>query len=194
MNIGFDIDDTLTDNENYAQAFCENYFKRNNLNFNLVYKNTSLLTKMFDWSKEDFEKFWNIEGENFLSNAPVRPETKKVFEILKENGHKIFIITQRFFTKPYELSFNWLQKHGLKFNKLIVDAKDKVVACKEYKIDYFIDDRISTVEKLREAGINALVLNTYFNIDEQSTAPRVESLSSYLDIIETNQKQNELNF
>lgn len=194
MNIGFDIDDTLTDNEGYAQAFCENYFKKNNLNFNLVCKNTSLLTKMFDWRKEDFEKFWNIEGENFLSNVPVRPEAKKVFEILKENGHKIFIITQRFFTKPYELSFNWLKKNGLNFDKLIVDAKDKVTACKEYEIDYFIDDRISAVEKLREAGINALVLNTYFNFDEQSTSPRVESLSSYLDIIETNQKENQFGF
>lgn len=80
MRLGFDLDDTLTDNEGYAQKFCENYLKQNNIPYKVLKTDTMMLTEMFNWTKEQFDEFWTKEGLNYLNGAPAREGAQAVLE------------------------------------------------------------------------------------------------------------------
>ena len=194
MRIGFDIDDTLTNNEYYAQKFFTDYIKKNRLRFKLINPDTNLLTKMFDWSKDEFDIIWNKVGYQFLSNVPVVKDAVKTVNLLKAAGHEIYIITQRYSLNPYEISKKWLEDNNISYDVLIVNAKDKINACKDNFIDFYIDDRFSTCDNLNKNGIKTYAINTYFNGGEFCTSPRVNSLTEYAQIVlgKKNEENREL--
>ena len=185
MNIAFDIDDVLTDPlyKNFNTNFVEAYFAKTGKRFNLLNDKETFFGKMYDWSKEEIEIFWNMEGENYLRNVPVREGAKELLEALKKVGHNNYAITQRFALKQYEISFDWLTRNGLVFDELIVNAKDKIDVCKDKKIDIIIDDRVSTCNKLIENGVRACVMNIPTNLTEETTAPRVDTFMQYATVI-----------
>ena len=48
MNIGFDIDDTLTDVKEYNKIMAQKYFKQTGKNFKIKCSNTSYIKKMYN--------------------------------------------------------------------------------------------------------------------------------------------------
>lgn len=190
MNIGFDIDDTLNNPlyENFNTKFVDAYFKEIGKSFNLINPKETFFGKMYDWSKDEVDAFWSMRGEDYLKNVPVRKGAKEILSELKKSGHKIYIITQRYITNPYNLSFEWLTKNGLVFDELIVNAKDKIEICKDKKIDIMIDDRVSYCDGLIANGVKACVMNTPANQSEQTTALRVNSFKEFYDIIKRLEK------
>jgi len=69
-----------------------------------------------------------------------------VIHNLKELGHTIIIITARtdeFHDNPYRQSKEWLEKNNIEYDKLVVNARDKGMACIEEKIDLYIDDNLN---------------------------------------------------
>jgi uncharacterized HAD superfamily protein len=178
LNIGIDIDDTITNNEFYAQNFCERYLEKWGMKRELINPKTSLLSIMFKWEEGEFEEFWKREGMNFLRNTPVRSCAQTVLQRLKNEGHNIYIITQRYIEGAYDFSYEYLTQNGIVFDELIVEAKDKLDKCKEYGIDIFVDDRIATCEKLNANNILCYVMNTYFN-DQPTSAPRVKNFADF---------------
>jgi len=186
MVVGFDIDDTLTDKKQYCIDLCEKYFEETGKRYNLLDENAELMTKMYDWTFDEFMICWNKKGQEYLDNLPVRKEAKLVFDILRAQGNKIVIITQRYTMNPYETSDKWLKKNRLSYDTLVVEAKDKVEACRLHKVDCYVDDRISTCDSLNSSGVKAFVINTYFNTKTLSQSPRVNSLIEYYNQIKNN--------
>jgi uncharacterized HAD superfamily protein len=183
MKIGFDLDDTLTDNEGYAKEFCENYLKANNIPYKVQKTDTMMLTEMFDWTKEQFDEFWTKEGVNYLNGAPARRGAKEVLEHLQKDGHEVYVITQRYWGDAYGVAKAWLDKNNVPFNKLVVNAKDKLAACKEHNVDVYLDDRIKYIDNLNQNGVTGIVMNTYFNKSETTEAKRVDSLKEFYRFI-----------
>ena len=192
MNIGFDIDDTLTDLKKYNKKIGKKYFKQTGKTFKVANKKAGFIGDMYNWTKEEFEEFWHKIKQHFLENLPMRKDAELVLNTLKKQGHNIFIISRRFSNNPYERSERWLKKHNLPYNKLIVRAGDKIEACKQNNIDFFIDDDIKTCDNLNKNGIKSYVINNYFNIDEKSSSPRVGSLKEFLQIVLQHEKEPEL--
>ena len=84
--------------------------------------------------------------ENITKKAKPREDVVDVIKKLRKDGHKIYIITARdseFHNDPYELSKTWLDKNNIEYDKLIVNARDKVKICKEQNVNIFIDDKNS---------------------------------------------------
>ena len=191
MRIGFDLDDTLTNNELYARTFCENYFKRNNLSFNLIKEDTALLTQMYDWNKEQFEDFWLKEGVNFLSNAPARKGAQALLNQLKRDGHEVYIITQRSWGEAYDVAKTWLENNNIPFDMLVVNAYDKLEACRDFNVSVYLDDRVKYVDNLNKNGIYGIVMNTHFNKDETTKAKRIDYLDEFYHLIKNFKQQNQ---
>ena len=185
MRIGFDLDDTLSDNSGYMQAFWQNYIAQNNLPFKLVKKDTGNLAEMFDWSKEVFLESWEKAGLDYLTGAPARKNAKVLLAQLQKEGHEVYVITQRFWGDPYEISKNWLDSNGIPYDKLVVKAKDKLAACKEHNVNIYLDDKISAVDNLNQNGVKSIVMNTFFNKMEPTNSPRIDKIDEYYEIIKS---------
>ena len=189
MRYGFDLDDTLTDNEGYAKEFCEKYLKQNSIPYKILKTDTSMLTEMFDWTKEQFDEFWVKEGLNYLNGAPARKGAFEVLTQFKKDGDEIYVITQRFWGDAYGAAKAWLEKNNIPFDKLIVNAKDKLAACQEHNVDVYLDDRIKYIDNLNQNGVNGVVINTYFNKCEPTDAKRVNTLKEFYGLVKELEEQ-----
>jgi uncharacterized HAD superfamily protein len=194
MNIGFDIDDTLTDVQKYNISFCKKAFRSTGKEYQVINEKAGFIRDMYNWTNDEFNKFWCKVKQQFTENLPMRKNAKMVLEALKKQGHTIYIITRRFTNSPYERSKKWLDKHKLPYDKLIVNAGNKLKACKEHHIDLFIDDNIKTCDLLNKNGILNFVMNNPFNKEEHTTSPRVNSLKEFLHIAMQQQQEQENEF
>ena len=175
MNIGFDIDDTLTNIKQYNKLMAQKYFKETGKHFKIKKTNTGYIKKMYNWSTEEFDAFWNKMKAQFLKNIPMRKGAKTVLQTLQKQGHKIFIITRRFTNNAYERSADWLNSNKIPYDELIVNAGMKVEACKRSKIDLFLDDDISICDGLNKNNIKAYVINNEFNYNKKRKITKIKS-------------------
>ena len=107
--------------------------------------------------------FGNIQ-ENITKKAKPREDVVDVIKKLREDGHKIYIITARdseFHNNPYELSKTWLNKNNIEYDKLIVDARDKAKICREQNIEIFIDDKLSNCLQISNENIVTIRITNY---------------------------------
>lgn len=145
----------------------ENYIKKNNLPYKLVNAESNLFEEVFDWSKEDFNKFWFSTIDEELEKIECKPFAKETIKNLRNKGHKIFIITARnsiWHKDPYKLSYDWLIKNEIEFDKLIIGQEEKVSSCLENKIDIFIDDHEKHIASLNDVGIKTILFKNIHNI------------------------------
>lgn len=169
MNIGIDIDNTLTDIEKDLFDIANKYTKKINPNFE--YKNpikfdgfTNMSTfyiNIFGWNTEQVENFFRDERIEVVDKALPRPGVVDVLKKLKDNGNNIYIVTARtdkYDDMPYERAKTWLDKNGIVYYKLIVGATDKVKVCRELGIDVFIDDQLNNCMKISQSGITTIRL------------------------------------
>ena len=151
MNIGIDIDDTLTCTSDKMLEYIDKYAN--------------------GYVIED--KYSVIRG-NF-STPEIEAFAKKY---LREEGNKIYFITARtdsYYGDAYKFAKEFLEKNDIEFDTLIVGQHFKVEACKNNKIDVMFDDAIDTCESLNEVGIRGVVFNSSLNIEKETSAPRVNS-------------------
>ena len=169
MRIGIDIDDTISNTASYlieeAVVF-DRLYKKKGIADNTEYD----FCKMFNWTKEDKYDFYKYIYENKIHDMPVKPHAKEIINKLKKEGNEIYIITRRdtdIYKDPYKESKKWLKKNNIKFDKLVVKAKDKGKVCKELEVDLFIDDLVSNVERANEENVNVLIFDSAYNKDEK---------------------------
>lgn len=169
MNIGIDIDNTLTDIKKDLFDIANKYTKKINPNFK--YKSfvkfdgftnmAAFYVDLFGWNNEQLESFFRNERIEVVDKALPRPEVVDVLKKLKDNGNNIYIVTARtdkYDDMPYERAKVWLDKNGIVYDKLIVGATDKVKVCKELGIDAFIDDQLNNCMKISQSGITTIRL------------------------------------
>ena len=161
MKIGIDIDDTIAHSFEvmftYSQEFNGEILKK-------TFKPKKVKTRfkkfyfqeLYNWTQEEKKKFINMYYEKSLDE--VKPKTLAVETInkLKEMGNEIYIITSRYSINSidiFEVTTNWLKKHHIKFDKLIISKDDKSESIKNNKIDIYIDDDYKVCRKSKKECI-----------------------------------------
>lgn len=166
MNIGIDIDGVIQDCESYFRAEAE-IFDINNGSQSVRNPDAVKVQERMGWPKEVFEKYVNEKMFNIMRTAPLMPCAKEVITWLKEQGHKLFVITARgtFSNVEIGIAKDVLASHGLEFDKCCFNAQDKLIPCTEEKIDYMIDDSFGNVKRLSEGGIKCLYFRAFGSKD-----------------------------
>ncbi len=169
MNIGIDIDNTITDIEEDLFEVANNYTKEIKENFKgvnlLKYEGNQNLavfySNIFGWNEEQTNYFFRNQRIKVIDEATPRINAREVINKLKDEGNNIYIITARttkFDDIPYERAKKWLDKNGILYDKLVVNAIDKAIVSKELAINLFIDDQLNNCMNLSKNGINTIRL------------------------------------
>lgn len=161
MNIGIDIDDTITYTyETLLPMIAVKYGMNLNklLNQKPSYKMlSSILPNYKDFAYNNYSSMARI--------VPLREGVVDILNKLKEQGHKIIFITARSdieYKDPYKLSKEYLELNKIPYDKLIVNATDKVKQCIIEKIDLFIDDNTKHCKAVSKIGVDTLHFDTQF--------------------------------
>lgn len=170
MIIGVDIDDTLTDIRDELAEEALKYAKSLNKEIDekkVVWdknNNGSSFKERYNLDYDELLYFFRNIQENITKKAKPREDVVDVIKKLRKDGHKIYIITARdseFHNDPYELSKTWLDKNNIEYDKLIVNARDKVKICKEQNVNIFIDDKLSNCIEISNENIITIRITNY---------------------------------
>jgi len=161
LNIGIDIDDTITDTYyNLLPIIAIKY----NLDLNKLYKKKYTYGN-FHKMLPNYMDFCRSNSEPVIKIVPLKEHVIDVLEKLKKDGHNIIFITARDdneYKDPYKLCFDYLTTNGVTFDKIVVGARDKAKACINEGIDLFIDDNTKNCNEVSCSGIRTLQYHNDF--------------------------------
>ncbi len=158
MNIGIDIDDTISETFEallpYAQKYTIGDLKRKSeIDMNQNFLDHFYIVSMNKWNKEEAMNFWNKYYAEILKGVNIKKFASKVIDKLKEEGHKIYLITARWDMPNdniQEITKQWLKENNVEYDELIINASDKLQLIKEKNIDIFIDDSFNNCKNIAE--------------------------------------------
>ncbi len=188
MNIGIDIDGTITDINKQLDDELINYLKSinklaNNQNAIIDRNDGQNIKIKYNLTDSELKYFLGPIQENITDNAKPRINAVKTINKLKEQGMKIIIITARdseFHLDPYNQSKHWLDQHNIIYDKLIVNARDKAKICLEEKITYLIDDSEYNWQSVNNIGIKTIKIIPSKNIPKENEYNNWDDIYSYI--------------
>lgn len=166
MNIGIDIDDTLTNIQPIIFSYAQKYDYENYGGQTLKDPYGYGPLEMFDWKEADYYNFLEICYNEMLEKVPLRQFARAVVNELKEEGNNMYIVTarsERDVKNTYEFTKEWLDKAGLKYDELFVDQQDKSIVAIEKQFDVFIDDKPINCEMVANKGIKTYIMDAVHN-------------------------------
>ena len=164
LNIGIDVDDTITDTFEFVQPFVAEFY---NLDINYVKDNEISYNTLTDEMKKTELEFAKKYFEKNISNVKIKDDARKYITKLKELGHKIIIITARdemVYNDAYKITSDYLIKHNIPFDKIICNG-DKATECLNNKIDILIDDSKTNCENVKNVGVDVLMFACKSNVN-----------------------------
>ena len=190
MNIGIDIDDTITKTSEeidfYAKEYTEKILKRKfEINENRVIE-AMWAKKVYNWTVEEDKKFWELYYEKIMENVLPKENVVEVINKLYKNN-TIVIITARWDEENNvieQITKKWLDKNEIKYNKIFLGYEDKRKIVQENNIDIFIDDNLKTCELIADMNIKVLMMNTRLNKNVNIKNQKIERVFSWKEIEE----------
>ena len=183
MNIGIDIDDTITDLSCIFLKYARIYNQENRIDFPID-KTQWDLDKAFGWNKKNYTDFSKKYLKKLLNEAKPKKNAVNIINKLKDEGHKIVIITARNteeLINPYDMTKKWLISNNIKFDKLIVNSNKKEEDCLNNKINVFIDDRLENCETVYQTlHIPVFLFDSIYNTNDNH--PLIERLFSWDEV------------
>lgn len=189
MNIGIDIDNTITEVQDELNKAAYEYaiklgknIKDTQDSLEDIKNNGDTYKKKFQFSYEELKYFLKDIQEEITNKANPRDKAVETINKLRKEGHKIIIITARdseFHDDPYLLSKNWLDKNNIEYDKLIVNAREKGTICKNENIDLFIDDQLNNCLDVSKEGIRVIRMS-----NENSNNRNIVDLNNWSKIYE----------
>ena len=180
MVIGLDIDDTITDTFGVMFAYSEK-FTIENLKREIKVEhvddvtNTDYVQAMHGWNNEDELKFFKKYYQTIVEKTTPYFLAVDIINKLKEEGHKIVLITARFdmttddgFFDVEAATKKWLQKHGIHYDKLIVNAQNKGEVAEQNNVDVFVDDSLKNCLSVASKGIKTFIMDNRCNANSNS--------------------------
>ncbi len=172
MRIGIDIDDTTLVTVNsmikYADKFDIEELGRKGTNSNLgLIKNRYYLKVLYGWDDETKFAFFNKYYKDVLKECFPFTNSPEIIRRLKKDGHEIYFITARLTNitncDAENITKETFKKYNIPYDKLIVNAKDKLKYCLDNDIKLFIEDSYETCKELEEKGIKTILVTTKMN-------------------------------
>jgi len=171
MNIGLDIDDTMTNTSELIMEYAMEYFNSNDVE--LI--NSILNSKCIEGPLLDFYNKYVIK---MIENYTLKDNVKEVIDRLRSKGHKIFIITARGYTPVHgviEATEEYFKKHNIYFDGIIFKAINKKESCIKNNIDVMVDDSVGVSEELRDTNVKSILFNSVINENIQVNVDRVDN-------------------
>lgn len=165
MNIGIDIDGVLTDVRKFVIEEGSKYCKEHNKG-ELINPDVYEMKEMFGWNLATIFNFWRKNIFKYAKENPVIDGASENIKKLKEDGHKIYIITARWLAstkkhrilrhvekisnKMKETVINWLSENNVIYDEIIFSKDDKSKHIIKNNIDIMIEDAPDNVKELSE--------------------------------------------
>lgn len=186
MNIGVDIDDTLTKTRESQIIFWREYIKDYpNENYTEV-----LPDNINTFGDEYIDAFWDCYREKLFA-SPFKEDASEVLQKLKKDGFNIYIITARRKEKyPHleEMIMKNFKENNIPYDKILTDAKDKGKCMSENNVSILIDDEIFNCEDAIKYGKKAILFNDRVKYD----GLKVNNWLDLYDLISTLKNRGEL--
>lgn len=157
MRIGIDIDDTITE----TSSLIEQVISENNL-----YDLNSDFDSYSDIVLKTYDDIIRDNIDRILANCPIKKDAVSVIKHLKDMGHDIYIITARdnyYSPNVFDITVSFFKEHGIIYDKLIFNCKEKKIACIDNKIDVMLDDRGSFIESLKDTSTKGILFSSSHN-------------------------------
>lgn len=186
MNIGIDIDDTLTNTNEASEEYVLKYEREHP---NIKLDHYKLIRGKLD--TPELKKFFSENVRSICDNVSIKENAKKIIDKLRNEGNKIYFITARsntYFNDAYKYVEDYLKKNDINYDKIITSHTYKVQICKDEEIDFMFDDGIDTIESLNKNNIKGAVFTSRLNKDIETSSDRVSSWLELYDYIHKNCK------
>lgn len=189
MRIGIDIDDTtfitVKAMLKYGDIYDTEVVGGTGINGNLgLITNRYYLKILYGWDDKTKFEFFDTYYKNILEESYPMDDAVDVIQHLKEIGNNIYFITARLLNikdcDTENITKNSLEKYNIPYDKLIINASDKLKFCLENQIDIFIEDSFDTCKELESHGIKTFLMTTKMNenIDNGS----IERVASWKEL------------
>ena len=181
MNIAIDIDDTLTDTYEYMLPLVA-------INYNLDIKKLWANKPSYKDMSKTLPNYGDFVRNNYhiLANiVPIKEDAIKVLKKLRSEGHKIFFITARNteeYSNPYKLTFEFLTRNGVPFDKLITNVANKGLQCVTEGIDVFLDDNTKNCKSAMKYDIKTYQFKSNFSSPEDKIK-RINNWQEFYNVI-----------
>ena len=189
MKIGIDIDDTtvitVKSMIKYADLYDTQILGRKGTNGNLgLIQNRYYLKVLYGWDDKTKFDFFDTYYKNVLEECTVMSNAPQVIRKLKEEGNEIAFITARLLNikncDTENITIRTLKDNDIPYDKLIINASDKLKFCQENNIEIFIEDSYETCKQLEEDGIKTFLMTTKMN--ENIDAGNIERVHDWNEI------------
>lgn len=171
MNIGIDVDGVLLDFEERFRYKAEIFDYLEKKNNKVKDKESYIIEEKYNWSEYDWNIFANKYLINLSKDSNIIPGVKEVINLLKIDGHKLFIISARGteFEDMITIVSEKFEKENLKFDKYYWKTKNKLEIIQKEKIDIMIDDNPNICKRLSSDNVKTIYFrNAYGKKLEES--------------------------
>lgn len=186
MNIGIDIDDTITETykvtDLYAKEYTENILKRKFVINKIEISDPMWAKYLYSWTVEEDKNFWYLYYEKVVDNTYPKDEAIEIINELSEENNIIIISARINNNIIAQKTEEWLKRYKVKYNKLFLNHLDKRQIAKENNIDLFIDDSFNTCKQISKMGIRTFLMNSRVNKDIEDE--KIERVFSWKEIKE----------
>ncbi len=157
MKIGIDLDGVIFDSERLYRAKGE-LFDIAHGGKGQIASDVFDVCDSYDWNEELRKKFIETVLYDAQEGSSFMPCAVEVIKRLKDDGHKLYIITARgnISQREIDISLRRLKEVGLEFDGYHFSASDKLKVCQAEKIDVMIDDCFRHINAISQDGINCL--------------------------------------
>ena len=172
MNIGIDIDDTISETFEtllpYSQKYTIENLKRNsNIDLRGDISNHFYIVYVNGWNEQEATIFWEKYYAEILRELNIKKFAAEVINKLKEEGHKIYLITARWDMRAdnvKEITEQWLNENNVQYDELILNASNKLKIAKDNNIDVFVDDSFNNCKSIADnTKAKVYLMNTKMN-------------------------------
>lgn len=172
MNIGIDIDDTISETFEtllpYAQKYTiEDLKRKSEVQIDSNCENHFYIVYMSGWNEQEAMAFWEKYYAEILRKLNIKKFASEVISKLRKQGHKIYLITARWNMKNdnvEEITKQWLKDNNVEYDGLFLNASDKLELAKENKLEMFIDDSFKNCKKIADnTEIKVYMMNSRVN-------------------------------
>ena len=139
--IGIDMDGVVS----YGAFLKKEYIKKH---FDIDCKNPSKFEAPI--TREQYKKMIaDLYDTDEYLKAPMIPKAKYYIDKLKDQGHRIVIVTRRT-DNQMQFALKWLKNHNIYYDDIVnTSDQPKTEACKQVKPHIFIDDYESAKQELK---------------------------------------------